>query len=110
MFVLSLVVPFPFDFARAQSKTPAIIPAPLSFRPATGTLKVSNGAVISFPSGDADAGFAARFLADVVKRTRGIKLTPRPQGGQAADTALIVFRRESSEGAMRKDSYDLQIS
>ncbi len=109
MFALTFVVPFSFKSARAQSKTPAIIPAPLSFRATTGTLKVSDGAVISFPSGDADAGFAAQFLAGVVQRTRGIKLTPRPENGRAPNAALIVFRRKSSVGAMRKDSYDLQI-
>ena len=110
MFALSFVIPFLVSLARAQSKSPAIIPAPLSFMATTGTLKVSDGAVISFPSGDADAGFAAQFLAGVVQRTRGIKLTPRAESGQAPNSALVVFRRKSSEGAMKKDSYDLQIS
>jgi hexosaminidase len=110
MFALSFVVPSSVNLARAQSKTPAIIPAPLSFRATTGTLKVSDGAVLSFPSDDADAEFAAQLLANVVQRTRGIKLTPRSESGQAPNTALIVFRRKSSKDAMRKDSYDLQIS
>ncbi len=110
MFALSVVVLFSANTTRAQSRTPTIIPAPLSFIATTGTLKVSDAAVISFPKDDPDAQFAAEFLARVVQRTRGMKLTPRPGSGQAANSALIVFRRKPAGEAIRKDSYDLEIS
>ena len=108
-FALCVVILFSASVAGAQSKAPSIIPAPLSFAPATGALKVSNGAVISFPKGDADAEFAGEFLAGMVQRTRGIRLTPRPGNGQAPVAALVVFRRKQA-GDERKDSYDLEIS
>jgi len=110
MFALSVVVIFSANVARAQSKTPPIIPAPISSNATTGTVKVSDGAVISFPNNDPDAQFAAEFLTAVVQRTRGIKLMLRPESGQAPNPALIVFRRNPAEHPMRRDSYDLQIS
>jgi hexosaminidase len=96
--------------ARAQSKAPAIIPAPRSFIATSGTLRVSDGVVISFPVDDPDAGFAAEFLAGVVQRTRGIRLTPRTGRVQAPNSALIVFRRRPATKVVKKDSYDLEIS
>ena len=108
-FALCVVILFSASVAQAQSKAPSIIPAPLSFTNETGTLKVSNGAVISFPKDDPDAEFAAEFLAGMVQRTRGIRLTPRPGNEQAPVAALVVFRRKQA-GDERKDSYDLEIS
>ena len=66
--------------AQAQSKIPAIVPAPLSFTSTNSTLKVSDGAVIAYPENDADAAFAADYLVRIVQRTRGIKLVPRAGG------------------------------
>jgi hexosaminidase len=96
--------------ARAQSKTPAIIPAPLSYVSTNGMLKVSDGAVIAFPEDDADAAFAADYLARIVLRTRGIKLVARPMGSTLSKNALIVFRRGTPTVAAKKDGYDLSIT
>ena len=94
VLVSCIVVLFSALFAEAQSKTPSVIPAPLSFVATDGTLKVSDGAVISFPANDPESEFAAEFLADVVQRTRGIRLVPRSEGGKAPGHALIVFHRQ----------------
>ncbi len=96
--------------SRAQSKTPAIIPAPLSFASTNGTLKVSDGAVISYPENDTEAAFAADYLARIVLRTRGIKLIARPVGSTSPKNALIVFRRGAPMEATKKDGYDLSIT
>ncbi len=95
---------------QAQSKAPAIIPAPLSFASTSGTLKVSDGGIISFPENDADAAFAAEYLARTVQRTRGIRLIPRPTQGTSPKSALIVFRRGATTEGAKKDSYDLSIT
>ena len=95
---------------QAQSKAPAIIPAPLSSVSTNGTLKVSDGTVIAYPENDADAAFAADYLARVVQRTRGIKLVPRAGTGTPSKSAVIVFRRGAPTEAAKKDGYDLSVT
>jgi hexosaminidase len=68
-------------------------------------LHVKDGAIISYPSGDAAAQFAAQHFVELLKRTRGLSLTVRA-GSQAA--ALITFTRTSAQSP--KESYDLEVS
>ena len=103
MLVSCIVVLFSALSAEAQSETPSVIPAPLSFFVATdGTLKVSDGAVISFPANDPESEFAAEFLADVSAKDAGIRLVPRQEGGQAPGHALIAFFTGGSQKTQRR--------
>src|SRR5215475_2733218 len=60
---------------RCFADTPVpLIPLPAEVVPGQGTFSVTSATVIGVPGGDAEAAGAARYLAEKVARTRGLKL------------------------------------
>ena len=89
----------------SNAQIPSIIPAPLTTTPATGALSVRDGSVISFAANDPDSRFAAQYLADILLRTRGLRLALKPNQPRA-----LIFFRKSTNGTMATEGYDLTIS
>jgi hexosaminidase len=88
----------------ASASSP-ILPAPAVERTGEGAFHLDAGTIISAPAGDASALASARYLADLLARTRGLKVAvvegaPRP--GQAG----IVLRR----GAPAGEAYLLDVT
>ena len=69
----------------ADSPAP-LIPLPAEIAPGQGTFAVGPGTAVRVPAGDADAAEAARYLAEKVARTRGLKLTVGADVRAGADT------------------------
>lgn len=95
---------------RAQ-KPLAVIPAPLAVSQQSGSIEVHDGAVVSYPAGDTAAEFDAQHLADLLQRTRHLRLVPE-SSGKAGSTALIVLTRTApQQGTAEPDeSYNLDVS
>lgn len=92
-----------------QSTLPSLIPVPFSMTAAPGSLVIKNGAVIEVMKGDKDSLATANYLAELVQRTRGLKLVV--QAGPQAKGSAIVFRKTSNGSAdTAKESYDLTVS
>ena len=74
-----------------------ILPAASVERPAVGAFHLDARTVIAAPAGDASALASARYLADLLARTRGLKLQvldgPPPVGGSA-----VLLRRGGPPG------------
>lgn len=87
----------------AQEVSPAVIPAPLSATAETGVFRLDPRTVLVAPAGDPEALAAARYLDDLLNRTRGLDLavTEAADGGMPA----IFFRR----GEAAADSYALEV-
>lgn len=88
-----------------EASVGSIIPRPASetARPSSFTLNAST--VIVTPRGDAEAARAAAHFADLIQRTRGLRLTVRE--GAAPARGAIVLRRAHTTGA---DAYSLNVS
>ena len=89
----------------AEASVGSIIPRPASetARPSSFTLSAST--VIVTPRGDAEAARAAAYFADLIQRTRGLRLAVRE--GAAPARGAIVLRRAHTTGA---DAYSLNVS
>jgi hexosaminidase len=74
-----------------------ILPAPAVERPAEGTFHLDARSVIAAPAGDAPALASARYLADLLARTRGLKL-PVVEGAPEPGAPAIVLRRGGAVG------------
>jgi hexosaminidase len=69
-----------------------ILPAPAIETPADGSFHLDAQSVIAAPAGDGQALASARYLADLIARTRGLKLKV-VEGEPPAEVAAIVLRR-----------------
>jgi hexosaminidase len=77
----------------AQAQTIDVTPRPLSAVAAGGApVRIANGATIAVPIGDAGAAAAARYLRDMLRRSRGLTLLAKPGGSHAA----VVFTRKAA--------------
>jgi len=77
-----------FGAAAYGAALPPITPAPASETAGEGIFHLSAATVILAPSGDLRAQADARYLADLLQRTRGLKLEVRE--GQASPGANII--------------------
>jgi len=76
----------------APAAASPLLPAPAVEAPGQGVFRLTARTVIAVPAGDASAMASGRYLADLLARTRGLKLkvvdTPTPPG-----TSAVVLRR-----------------
>jgi hexosaminidase len=92
-------------FASASWAAAPIIPAPVSDTPREGAFQLDERTVISAPTNDAQAQASARYLADLLLRSRGLKLAVRaPKAGERA----IVLSRQGPTGEAYKLDVDGQ--
>lgn len=85
------------------SSRAAIVPAPASDTPREGAFSLDARTVISAPANDAQAQASARYLADLLARSRGLKLAVRaPKAGERA----IVLERGGPAG----EAYGLTVA
>lgn len=95
--------------AFAEVQTP-IIPAPASAAtPADpAPVALADGDLIIAPKGDAQALWTARYFADLVRRTRGLRLVVRAGGPPPAVGAAVVLARAGTSTG--PEAYDLTVS
>ncbi len=74
----------------AGTATPALIPQPARVEPQPGTFRVTAHTVVSVPPGDAETLRTARYLVDLVRRTRGLTLTVKLQTHAPLDAIRLV--------------------
>ncbi|MGH6998002.1 MAG: glycoside hydrolase family 20 zincin-like fold domain-containing protein, partial [Phenylobacterium sp.] len=85
--------------ATGASAAAPIIPAPVSDTPREGAFQLDARTVINAPANDAQALASARYLADLLERSRGLKLAIRaPKPGERA----IVLSRQGPAGEAYK--------
>ena len=89
----------------AVAQTAPVIPQPLSVAPGSGAFTLGARAQLFVPAGDTQAAQAARYLADLMRETRGLDLTVVE--GPAPDHGAVVFRR-TADGAA--DGYTLDVT
>lgn len=90
--------------ARAQTtQTPSIIPFPAHVEIGRGSFTLANGAAIVVPKGDKSARQTAAYLADLLFRTRGLRLRVR----SGHDRGGIHFRTCTTNGA---EAYRLSVT
>lgn len=89
----------------------SVIPAPLSVSQQPGSLQLANGAVISYPAGDRAARFDAQHLADLLERTRHLRLVPE-LSRRTDSTAVIALKRTTplQSKAEPDESYHLDVT
>src|SRR5690606_5919365 len=92
---------------------PPLVPLPAEVVPGQGAFPVSGKTVIRVPANDAEAAQAARYLAEKVTRTRGMKLSvvtvdAAALGSSAPARAMpeIAFLREPG---MPNEAYRLHV-
>lgn len=105
---LPLMIAMAASFASLASAPNAavparIIPAPAVDTPREGAFHLAARTPIIVPPGDAEARAAAHQLADLLARSRGLKLSVR-EG--VARPGAIMFKR----GAPQGEAYDLEVS
>jgi hexosaminidase len=90
----------------AHAQRAEVIPLPARITPGLGVFALSAATVIEVPPGRRDAAQAARYLADMWKRSNGISLPVVSRGGASTDS-LIRFRSTSGLGP---EAYRLQVA
>jgi hexosaminidase len=70
----------------------SLLPAPVVETPGQGTFHLTARTVIAAPAGDASALASARYLAEMLARTRGLKLKVI-EGAPPAGAAAVLLRR-----------------
>lgn len=82
----------------------SIIPAPAELRHSGGAFKVTEGTPVGFRAGT-PAEDAARYLIDLLERTRGLSLSARPGSGGS-----IRFEEAPAAGPTTEGGYSLTVS
>ncbi len=85
--------------------TPALVPFPAHLAVQSGQFAVSDGTPLLFDKVDADSARIAAIFADLVQRTPGLTLVPKPEGARA-----IVIRRLADPNATGKEGYRLEVT
>ncbi|MBB6095949.1 hexosaminidase [Povalibacter uvarum] len=98
----------PEPVAPAPAKPAAIIPAPRELTAADGQFVVTADTPVSFESGSGGEA-AARYLADLMQRTRGFALRPDASAKPDAN-GIIRFELTAGESRDGQDGYSLSIS
>lgn len=88
--------------------TPPIIPLPAQVSMGQGSYAVSAAAVIHVAPGDRAAADAARYLADLLVRTRGLSL-PVKEDAAATSHGDIVIRSDVAASVAQPEGYVLDV-
>ncbi|WP_426802224.1 family 20 glycosylhydrolase [Xanthomonas campestris] len=91
--------------APAASTPLPLIPAPAQLTRGSGSFHIGAGTVISIVGGDADARRSAEYLADLLKRTRGLSLEVRNE--TSASPGSIRLERSAQAPVAQKEGYSL---
>ncbi|WP_372393263.1 family 20 glycosylhydrolase [Xanthomonas sp. NCPPB 3582] len=94
--------------APSSSAPLPLIPAPVEAKPAAGRFTIDAGTVISIEGGDADARSSAEYLAQLLKRTRGLTLEVRTEA--TASPASIRLQRNAQAPVAQKEGYSLDVT
>ncbi|HEV7714679.1 MAG TPA: beta-N-acetylhexosaminidase, partial [Steroidobacteraceae bacterium] len=90
---------------------PAVVPLPAEIVAGEGTFEIRANTPIRVPAGDAEAAATARYLADLLWRARGLKLTVQPdsRADQGAHSGIpaISLNRQPDLGA---EGYHLDVT
>ena len=92
----------------AQAAMPSIIPLPARMTVEQGSYTISSAAVIHVRPGDRAAADAARYLADLLVRTRGLSL-PVVEDASAASRGDIVIRSDAAASVSQAEGYVLDV-
>jgi hexosaminidase len=90
----------------ATSPAAAAAPSPVTPAPAvqvatSGTFVLSARTVILAPAGDAPALASARYLADLLRRSRGLELQVREGAARPGEDAVVFVRSGAGDEAYR---------
>ena len=85
--------------------TPALIPFPAHLAMQSGRFVISDGTPLVFDRSDAESARIAAYFADLVYRTRGLRLVSQPGGSRA-----IAIRRLADPHATGKEGYRLEVT
>jgi hexosaminidase len=104
-----------FTAALALSAWPAgaqrdgVIPLPATIIPGSGTFQLNSATLMQVPQGDGNALSAARYLAELWKRSNGLTLAvSATAAGKISDSdTLIAFRSEPGFGP---EAYRLEVA
>ncbi|RAN77295.1 beta-hexosaminidase [Bacillus sp. SRB_336] len=92
----------------AGAATPALIPQPVHVEHQPGTCRVTAHTVVSVRAGDAESLRTARYLVDLVRRTRGLILTVKVQTQAPVDAIRLV--RDARAPVEQPEGYLLSVS
>lgn len=88
--------------APGWTQSPSVIPLPVQAEQAEGAFRLDGATVLYVPVGDAEARRAADYLADLIRRTRGLNLTISEGRGSSG----VVFERRDG---LAEDGYGLTV-
>lgn len=94
------------DVAVIAAPPPSIIPAPAEWRALDGSFTVTSETAISVPRGDAKAEWTAHYFADLLERTRGLKLPVVT----APATHAISFALDAGDRVASDEGYELRVT
>ncbi|MEJ1966832.1 MAG: family 20 glycosylhydrolase [Gammaproteobacteria bacterium] len=104
---LGLVAPALLATCECFADTPPpLVPLPAEIVRGQGEFPVGPGTVVRVPGGDAEAADAARYLVEMVARTRGAVLAVR-NAADGAGAPAITFERAPGLGA---EAYRLEVT
>jgi len=92
----------------AHAATPSIIPLPAKMTVEKGSYAISTAAVIHIKPGDQAAADAARYLADLLVRTRGLSL-PVVEDASSTSRGDIVIRSDAGASVSQAEGYVLDV-
>ncbi|KGT84317.1 beta-hexosaminidase, partial [Xanthomonas vasicola] len=95
--------------ATANTASPPLplIPEAAEVKRGSGSFTVGTGTVISIVPGDADARRSAEHLADLLQRTRGLRLEVRAE--TSASPGSIRLERSAQAPVAHKEGYSLDV-
>ncbi|HEY0802655.1 MAG TPA: family 20 glycosylhydrolase [Steroidobacteraceae bacterium] len=91
----------------AGAQQAAVIPLPAKITPGSGSFELSAATVIQVPQGRRDASEAARYVADLWKRTNGLMLPVVSESAAAPHESLIRFQQQPGFGP---EAYRLEVA
>ncbi len=94
--------------AGAQAPALNLVPEPASVRPmASAPVVIADGTPIFIPAGDASALRIARQLAELTRKTRGLRLAPTVGAPAPGQTAIVLVR--AGAPGQGREAYGLDI-
>lgn len=91
----------------ASAQQGGIIPLPATIIPGSGTFQLNAATVMQVPQGDRNASSAARYLAELWKRSNGLTLAVSATAAGKVSDARIAFRSEPGFGP---EAYRLEVA
>jgi len=91
----------------AHATAPPLIPIPAEVRAASGSFAVDAHTMIAYAPGDTKAEAAARYLAEELRRSRGVTLAVTATARPAARS--IVFRSDPKASVEQREGYSLDV-